>query len=707
MIDLNSTCSQLFGVGPAITSKLEKLGIKTVQDLLFHLPYRYEDRTKVVPINQLTVGVHALVVGAIQSTKIIQGRKTSFLCKLKDATGIVWLRFFHFHPQQIKIFSKVGLRLSCYGEVSFGAYGLELMHPECRILKANTIPVENHLTAVYPTTAGLSQTVLRKLITQSLAILERKKETAELLPQEILQQFNLSHFAEALHKVHCPPKNILPEIVAAREYPFRQRLIFEELLAHQLSFLKLRQQVKTQAAVPLIPKPEIIAKFITQLSFNLTAAQNKVIAEITADLAKNQPMLRLLQGDVGCGKTIVAAVAILQAVSAGFQAAIMAPTELLAEQHYQNIKKWLENFGIKIVLLTGKIKGKTRKIMLQEIAGNSRSFVGVTPSVCPLMPAQIIIGTHALFQEEVKFANLALVIIDEQHRFGVEQRLALWKKGENNSVYPHQLIMTATPIPRTLAMTMYADLDISVIDEVPRGRNVINTVIVSDQRRHEIIAKVKNYCKNNQQVYWVCPLIEESETLQCKAAETIAKELAEILKEFKIGLIHGRMKAQQKDLIMQSFQRGEINILVATTVIEVGIDVKNANLIIIENSEKLGLVQLHQLRGRVGRGNENGYCVLIYQNKLSNKSEQRLIILRDNFDGFFIANKDLELRGAGELLGIQQTGLQKLRIADLICDVQLLSQVRCAAIMLFQQHILAVIHLIRRWSGDSVKYGVV
>lgn len=696
--DLSVSCSQLFGVGPAITNKLEKLEIKTVQDLLFHLPYRYEDRTKITTINRLTVGVHALVVGEIQSSKLIRGRKTSFLCKLKDATGVIWLRFFHFHPQQIKIFSKVGLCLSCYGEVSFGAYGLELIHPECKILKANVIPVENYLTAVYPTTAGLSQMVLRKLMTQSLAILERKKETAELLPKEILQQFNLPHFAKALHEVHCPPKNISPEVAAAREYPFRQRLIFEELLAQQLSFLKLRQQVKTQAAEPLIFKSEIIEKFIAQLAFNLTAAQNKVIAEITADLAKNQPMLRLLQGDVGCGKTVVAAVAILQAVSAGFQAAIMAPTELLAEQHYQNIKKWLENFGIKVVLLTGKIKGKARKVMLQEIAGDVEEG---------LVAAQVIIGTHALFQEEVNFANLALVIIDEQHRFGVTQRLALLKKGENNRVYPHQLIMTATPIPRTLAMTMYADLDISVIDEMPHGRSKVNTMIVSEGRRNEIIAKVKNYCKNNQQVYWVCPLIEESEILQCKAAETIAKELTEMLKEFKIGLIHGRMKTQQKDLIMQSFKQGEINILVATTVIEVGIDVKNANLMIIENSEKLGLVQLHQLRGRVGRGDKNGYCILIYQDKLSNKSKQRLTILRNNFDGFFIANKDLELRGAGELLGIQQTGLQKLRIADLICDVQLLSQVRCAAIMLFQQHILAVIHLIRRWLGDSVKYGVV
>ena len=689
---MNISCAQLYGVGPQTLKHLARLEITTVQDLLLHFPFRYEDRTVITPSHKLKVGQQALVVGEIELGKIISQRQRHFLCKLRDTTGVVWLRFIHFNANQVKVFSQPGLRLSCYGEVRVGLYGLELIHPECRILKPEMPAAENCLTAIYPTTAGLSQAVLRKLMQQSLMILERQTKDQEHLPQEILQQYNLPHFVTALTQVHRPPKNITPETAAQRTQPMRQRLIFEELLAHQLSFLRLRARVKKQQAVSLIFNAAIHTQFMQQLAFTLTIAQQQVIAEIAADLAQSQPMLRLLQGDVGCGKTVVAVAALLQAVSHGYQAAIMAPTELLAEQHRQNLKCWLEPLGIKLEFLTGKIKGKARKEALQNIAGNK---------------AQIVVGTHALFQEQVAFVNLALVVIDEQHRFGVEQRLNLWEKGKNNNYYPHQLIMTATPIPRTLAMTMYADLDISTIKEMPRGRSPVNTVMMSDQRRAEIIDRVRKYCQTGQQVYWICPLIEESEILQCKAAEKVAEELTEALKTLKIGLIHGRMKPRAKESVMCDFTLRKIDVLVATTVVEVGIDVKNANLIIIENAEKLGLVQLHQLRGRVGRGNKNGYCALIYQHKLSNKSKQRLMILKNNFDGFSIANKDLELRGGGELLGTKQTGLQKLKIADLICDVQLLSQVRNLAMTLFQQHILAVSPLIRRWLGDGEKYGVV
>jgi len=688
-LTLTSSCSELLGVGPHTAKRLAKLGLKTVQDLLFHFPFRYEDRTQVTPIKKLKIGEYALIAGTIEASKVVYGRKKNLICKLADATGAIWLRFLHFNANQEKLFTQSGLRLSCYGEIRLGAYGLEMIHPECRILKDHNPPAENTLTPVYPATLGLSQFLLRKLTAQCVEILAQHKNEIEYLPQEILQQLNLPYFVDALYNVHYAAKNLTPEEALARNNPFRQRLIFEELLAHQLSFLKFRQQIKKYAATAIKISEETTQQFLQQLPFPLTNAQKKVITEIFSDLEKDQPMLRLLQGDVGCGKTIVAASVLLQAAKNGYQSALMAPTELLAEQHCQNLKQWLEPLGITIAILTGKTKGKLRTETLQNIAHNK---------------AQIIIGTHALFQEPVAFHNLSLVIIDEQHRFGVKQRLALWKKGEER--YPHQLIMTATPIPRTLAMTLYADLDISTIDEMPQGRSPVNTILVSNKRRQEVIEKVRNYCKQGQ-VYWVCPLIEESDILQYKAAQTTAEELSLALRELNIGLIHGKMSSKNKELVMNEFKQGKIHILVATTVIEVGIDVKNANLIIIENAEKLGLVQLHQLRGRVGRGNEKGHCVLLYQNFLSNKSKQRLMVLKNFFDGFSIANKDLELRGAGELLGTKQTGLQNLKIADLICDVQLLSLVRNVAIALFRQHILAVNALIRRWLGDSEKYGAV
>lgn len=684
-------CSKLKGVGPKTKNRLAKLNIITIQDLLFHLPLRYEDRTKISLIRNLKIGEHAAIVGTIENIEIIRHGRTRLLCQLRDITGSLRLCFFNFAKQKLQLRLKPGTRLYCFGELRFGRNMPEMIHPEYKILATNEAPpIIKTLTPFYPTTDGLPQFVLRNLIMQALNSVVKNQALTEYLPEEILKQYRFPNLINALEFIHNPPPNLDIDAIISRNHPMRERLIFEELLAQQLSLLKLRAETQNHLAPIISWDNKLTTKFLAALPFALTSAQQKVLQEIIMDLAQPNPMLRLLQGDVGSGKTVVAALAIAQTVNRGFQTAIMAPTEILAEQHLQNITRWLEPLNIKVVLLTGKIKDKMRKPIIKNIAEGT---------------AQVIIGTHAIFQEKINFKNLALIIIDEQHRFGVHQRLQLREKGLKNGQYPHQLIMTATPIPRTFAMTIYADLDCSTIDELPKNRAPITTIVVSNKRRQEVLEHVRTNCSAHKQVYWVCPLIEESENLQCQAAETLAKELAITLPELRIGLIHGRMPSLQKEKIMSAFKKNVIDLLVATTVIEVGVDVPNASLMIIENAERLGLVQLHQLRGRIGRGTVASYCTLLYQAPLSQLARQRLTLLRNNNDGFALTRKDLEMRGPGEVLGVKQTGLLQMRIADLIKDQHLIPEIQKTASLLMQKYSSIVNPLIKRWLENKEKYG--
>ena len=687
----NIACSQLQGVGPKTLERLHKINLFRVQDLLFHLPIRYEDRTKISPIRKLKVGEYAAIVGTIIANKVVRYGRSMLYCTLQDISGQLQICFFNFNKQKLQFKLLPGIKLYCYGELRWVGNTPTMVHPEYKILAPNEEPpVAKNLTPVYPTTDGLSQFVLRKLITQAINIAVKNKNLFEYFPVMLLQQLNFPNLIEALSFVHQPPAHLNTEAAMSREHPMRQRLIFEELLAQQLSLLELRLVAKTHEAIALPWKEDFTAKFLAALPFTLTNAQLRVIKEIASDLAKPKPMLRLLQGDVGCGKTIVAALTVAQAVNHGYQAAILAPTEILAEQHFKNITHLLEPFGINVVLLSGKIKGKKRDLTVQAIADGS---------------TQAIVGTHAIFQEKIKFNHLALVIIDEQHRFGVHQRAQLRDKGFKDDKYPHQLIMTATPIPRTLAMAVYADLDCSIIDELPKGRAQITTIVVSNRRRLEVLAHIRSNCQEGKQAYWVCPLIEESENLQCQAAETLAKELVIALPELRIGLVHGRKSSEQKEKIMAEFAAHKIDLLVATTVIEVGVDVPNASLMIIENAERLGLVQIHQLRGRVGRGTIASFCVLLYQSPLSMQARQRLLLARDTNDGFVLARKDLEMRGAGEVLGTKQTGLLQMRIADLISDQHLIPRVQEVAVLLLREYRSVAEAVVERWVGSKEKYG--
>ncbi len=686
--------SVLKGVGPRTLENLVRINIHTIQDLLFHLPTRYEDRTRITPIANLRPGDRVLIQGTILSTKTTYGRRASLVTQLQDATGSIQLRFFHFTASQRDRLMQTGTPLHCFGEVRFNYRGgLEIVHPEYRQLQEeDSLPLSDHLTAVYPTTKGLHQVMFRKLIDQALSITREEESLEELLPLEIRQSFKMPSLYDALYYVHRPPPDAKLSQLEAGQHPLQQRLAFEELLAHHLSLRQMRNQVKQQAA-PGLPASQILQKKILQsLPFKLTAAQQRVLGEIQTDLVQAHPMLRLLQGDVGCGKTIVAAMSVCQAVEAGYQAAVMAPTELLAEQHWQHFSRWFEPLGVRVGWLSGQLSGPARRPVLKDIAGGEVS---------------VVVGTHALFQEEVVFRHLALLIVDEQHRFGVHQRLALKEKGAINGQQPHQLIMTATPIPRTLAMTAYADLDCSVIDELPPGRKPISTILISNKRRGEVIHRVQRSCENKRQAYWVCTLVEESEVLQCRAAEATAAELQQLLPNLNVGLIHGRMKADKKETIMASFREGAIDLLVATTVVEVGVDVSNASLMIIENPERLGLAQLHQLRGRVGRGTVDSHCVLLYQSPLSETAGRRLGIMKRTQDGFKIAQEDLNMRGPGEVLGTRQAGLMQFRIADLIRDRDLLPQVKSIA-----EHILGKCPsladlLIQRWIGTRERYACV
>ncbi|WP_257267243.1 ATP-dependent DNA helicase RecG [Endozoicomonas sp. ONNA2] len=685
----NIPVTTIKGVGDALAGKLAKIGIVTIQDLLFHLPLRYQDRTRVTPMGTIQPQTDVVIQGKVLASEIVMGKRRSLLCRVGDGSGSISLRFFHFTAAQ-KNNLRQGAEIRCFGEPRRGATGLEMYHPEYRVINADTpADIEATLTPVYPATEGLTQQRIRSLCEQALKLLADESALQELLPVHIRQTYSLSSLVEAVRLLHQPPPEESMILLSEGRHPAQQRLAFEELLAHNLSLRQLRKRVQSVGGFAMPPQNRLTRQLLAQLPFSLTTAQRRVADDISQDMAMEKPMLRLVQGDVGSGKTVVAALAALQAVENGYQAAVMAPTEILAEQHQRNFSNWLKPLGISMAFLSGKTKGKKRQEMLAQIASGE---------------AMVVVGTHALFQDDVLFHKLGMAVIDEQHRFGVHQRLALRKKGAKNGGLPDQLIMTATPIPRTLAMSAYADLDVSVIDELPPGRTPINTVVIGDDRREEVIKRLKTACLEGRQAYWVCTLVEESEALQCQAAEVTAQQLQETLPELSIGLVHGRMKASEKAEVMNAFKEGHLHLLVATTVIEVGVDVPNASVMIIENPERLGLAQLHQLRGRVGRGKIASHCLLMYHAPLSRQSRERLQVMRDSNDGFVIAEKDLQLRGPGEVLGTRQTGLAQFRVADLERDRDLLMAVRTAAQELMHQSPEAVEPLVNRWLSKGEEY---
>ena len=679
--------TSLSGVGVAIAEKLSRIGIQNVQDLLFHLPMRYEDRTRVTPISDVRPESFATIEGYVQHTEVQFGRRPILSVTLSDGTSKIMLKFFNFNAG-MKNSLATGVRVKAFGEIKRGRYMAEIHHPEYQIIRNNQpLALAETLTPIYSTTEGLKQASLRKMTEQALAVLQNV-QVAELLPE----QYNPHQYSlkDALALLHRPPPSVSAEVLEKGEHPAQKRLIFEELLAHNLAMQQLRLGVKQQYAEPLSYKTDLKQRFLESLPFQPTNAQKRVTEDIERDLAQPSPMMRLVQGDVGSGKTLVAALAALTAIDNGKQVALMAPTEILAEQHANNFANWLRPFGIEVGWLAGKVKGKARNAQLEAIKNGD---------------VQMIIGTHALFQESVEFHDLALIIIDEQHRFGVHQRLTLREKGAKADHYPHQLIMTATPIPRTLAMTVYADLDTSIIDELPPGRTPIKTVVISEDRRPEIVQRVYQACKNEKrQAYWVCTLIDESEVLEAQAAAAIAEDLQLALPDLRIGLVHGRMKPQEKQEIMAEFKAANIDLLVATTVIEVGVDVPNASLMIIENSERLGLAQLHQLRGRVGRGATASHCVLMYKPPLGKISSKRLQVMRDSQDGFYIAEKDLEIRGTGEILGTKQTGSAEFKVANLMRDRKIIPLVQRYAKQIIVENPPLAEALIKRWLNEKAEY---
>ncbi|HDZ9832594.1 TPA: ATP-dependent DNA helicase RecG [Yersinia enterocolitica] len=679
--------STLSGVGASQAGKLAKMGLETIQDLLLHLPLRYEDRTRLYRIGDLLPGLSVTVEGEVLRSDISFGRRRMMTCQISDGSGVLTLRFFNFNAAMKNSLSP-GKHVIAYGEAKRGNTGPEIIHPEYRVHGENIgVELQESLTPVYPTTEGIRQATLRKLIDQALTMLD-SSVIAELLPIELSR--SLISLPEAIHTLHRPPADIQLADLEQGKHPAQRRLIMEELLAHNLSMLAVRAGAQSYRALPLLPEEQLKQRFLAALPFTPTHAQQRVVAEIEQDMTHNFPMMRLIQGDVGSGKTLVAALAALRAIAHGKQVALMAPTELLAEQHANTFRQWLEPLGLEVGWLAGKQKGKARLAQQEAVASGQVSMV---------------VGTHAMFQEQVQFSGLALVIIDEQHRFGVHQRLALWEKGEEQGFHPHQLIMTATPIPRTLAMTAYADLDTSVIDELPPGRTPVTTVAIPDTRRSDVIQRVKNAClEEGRQAYWVCTLIEESELLEAQAAEVTCEELKIALPEIKVGLVHGRMKGPEKQAVMLAFKQGELQLLVATTVIEVGVDVPNASLMIIDNPERLGLAQLHQLRGRVGRGAVASHCVLLYKTPLSKTAQMRLQVLRDSNDGFVIAQRDLEIRGPGELLGTRQTGSAEFKVADLLRDQAMIPEVQRVARHLHQQYPEHAQALIERWLPERTRY---
>ncbi len=678
----NAPVTELRGVGPKLAGKLAEYGIFRVEDLLFHLPLRYQDRTRVTPIGALQAGADVVVEGEVRVADIAYGRRRSLVVRLQDGSGTLTLRFFHFSAAQ-KNNLRPGTRLRCFGQARRGASGLEMYHPEYRQLAEGEAPVEETLTPIYPTTSGIGQNQWRNLCGQAIARL-RHAPPADLLPPGHRFHYDL---AEALSYLHRPPPDAPQQQLRAGEHPAQLRLALEELVAHNLTLQGLREQQQAGGAPPLPLQQDALNNFLATLPFSPTGAQQRVINEIAADLARPLPMLRLVQGDVGSGKTLVAAAAALQAIANGSQVAIMAPTEILAEQHLHNFRGWFEHLPVELEWLSGRTKGKKRAAALERIGSGT---------------AALVIGTHALFQDDVAFHQLGLVIVDEQHRFGVHQRLALTEK--SGCGRPHQLVMTATPIPRTLSMVAYADLDCSVIDELPPGRQPVETVLIDSSRRPQIVERVAGACDGGRQAYWVCTLIEESDVLQAQAAEATAEELRVSLPGLSIGLVHGRQKPTEKDAVMAAFKAGEIQLLVATTVIEVGVDVPYASLMIIENAERLGLAQLHLLRGRVGRGTTASHCVLLYQSPLSANGKERLVAMRESNDGFFIAEKDLQLRGPGEVLGTRQTGLMEFRIAELPAHNHLLDEVQVLSTQIREQHADLAEPLKQRWTATTQQF---
>ncbi|MCU4640246.1 ATP-dependent DNA helicase RecG [Acinetobacter courvalinii] len=680
-----TSVQQLQGVGAAAATLLEKLHIFSTDDLLFHLPRDYEDRSTIIPMNQLVVGRSYLLEGEVRSVDFPPGKKKSLAALVQDDFGKVTLRFYHIY-KGLTDRIKMGQRLRIFGEVRVGARGLELYHPEIQVIQQHTALPKTQLTAIYPSTEGLTQPKLREYVRQALT--HHSDDLPELLPSKYSNGYELK---EALHYIHEPPTDANMLQLNQGSHPAQQRLIFEELVAHQISLLTRRAYIR-QISAPRFSSSKILAKTLLEgLPFQMTNAQKRVSKEILQDLKQDQPMLRLVQGDVGAGKTLVAAVAACHALEADWQVALMAPTEILAEQHYLNFKRWFEPLGIQVAWLSGKQKGKARTQAEQQIKEGH---------------AQLIVGTHALFQDTVGFSKLGLVIIDEQHRFGVDQRLALRNKGADQFT-PHQLVMTATPIPRTLAMSAYGDLDTSIIDELPPGRTPIQTVTIPLERREQVLQRIATNCREGKQAYWVCTLVEQSETLDAQAAEATYQEIKERFPDINIGLVHGKMKADEKQAVMQAFKDNQSQLLIATTVIEVGVDVPNASIMVIENAERLGLSQLHQLRGRVGRGATASFCALLYKTPLSQNGQERLSILRESNDGFVIAEKDLEIRGPGELLGTKQTGDMGFRVARLERDDHLLTQAHYVAEQILKDYPQHAEGLLKRWLPEAPRYAYV
>ncbi|EXB26683.1 ATP-dependent DNA helicase RecG [Acinetobacter baumannii 1437282] len=680
-----TSVQQLQGVGAAAATLLEKLHIFSTDDLLFHLPRDYEDRSTIIPMNQLVVGRSYLLEGEVRSVDFPPGKKKSLAALVQDDFGKVTLRFYHIY-KGLTDRIKMGQRLRIFGEVRVGARGLELYHPEIQVIQQHTALPKTQLTAIYPSTEGLTQPKLREYVRQALT--HHSDDLPELLPSKYSNGYELK---EALHYIHEPPTDANMLQLNQGSHPAQQRLIFEELVAHQISLLTRRAYIR-QISAPRFSSSKVLAKTLLEgLPFQMTNAQKRVSKEILQDLKQDQPMLRLVQGDVGAGKTLVAAVAACHALEADWQGALMAPTEILAEQHYLNFKRWFEPLGIQVAWLSGKQKGKARTQAEQQIKEGH---------------AQLIVGTHALFQDTVGFSKLGLVIIDEQHRFGVDQRLALRNKGADQFT-PHQLVMTATPIPRTLAMSAYGDLDTSIIDELPPGRTPIQTVTIPLERREQGLQRIASNCREGKQAYWVCTLVEQSETLDAQAAEATYQEIKERFPDINIGLVHGKMKADEKQAVMQAFKDNQSQLLIATTVIEVGVDVPNASIMVIENAERLGLSQLHQLRGRVGRGATASFCALLYKTPLSQNGQERLSILRESNDGFVIAEKDLEIRGPGELLGTKQTGDMGFRVARLERDDHLLTQAHYVAEQILKDYPQHAEGLLKRWLPEAPRYAYV
>lgn len=680
--------TNLKGVGPKQLEKLQKLGIHVVEDLLFHLPLRYQDKTRITPIEEAQCGAEVLIEGTIFSQALTRGRRNTLMVKLQSNSGsILTLRFFHFYQSQAQQFNR-GKRVRAFGEVRSGPNGLEMVHPSYQIINTGQEPqLEDSLTPIYPTTDGLGQASLLKLIKQAIELL-KQNPLPELLPREALNQLALPALNSALLTLHQPQPD--DDLVQIKQFnhPAQQRLIVEELISQQVGLQKLRQSEQVRSAVPL-PPSQLCNALLASLPFELTGAQQRVLTDIQTDLSQPHPMQRLIQGDVGSGKTVIAALAAIQAADAGYQVAVMAPTEILAEQHLNAFIEWMQPLDIEVAWLNGRMKAAERRYQLAQIESGD---------------AKVVIGTHALFQDAVQFHQLGLVIIDEQHRFGVHQRLALHEKNNDKDVHTHQLIMTATPIPRTLAMTAYGDLDLSVIDELPPGRKPIDTAVINSDRRFEIMEHLYAKCKQGVQAYWVCPLIEESELLHAQAAEVTANQITERWPDLKVGLVHGRLKGEQKALVMDAFKNHELDLLVATTVIEVGVNVPNSSLMIIENAERLGLAQLHQLRGRVGRGDLQSHCVLLYQAPLSETGKARLQIMRETTDGFRIAEEDLKIRGPGEILGTKQTGGLQFRIADLRRDSEWIPTAQHWAQEIVEQHPNLAEAIEKRWIGQRADY---